>query len=187
MKTVWYTARNPNDANCKVNFSWKKYIKWSRLTQLIELVSLDSMLNELSFEPNLDIKETWEYVVTDDGYVTDLFNSAEYVIRNTKNVECFNFLAVVKDPNKNSENLINREFDFVGYELLDESYEASALSNCGGFDETFLPDELNQFGLLNDLDRAIKIQADLVTNNPEEHHAYCNLFGIWRHRTIGRK
>jgi len=187
MSKVWYTARNTYDSDYSENFSWKKYIDWSRLTQLTELVSLDGMLNELSFEPDLNSEEDWKYVVTDGEYMTDLFNSRNYVLDNINSVEFFNFLAVIKQPTEESAQLVSDEFEFVGYELLDEDYGVSALTNCGGFDETFQPNELNQYGLIDELTRAKEIQKDLVTNNPDEHHAYCNLFGVWRHKKIGRK
>ena len=187
MSKVWYTVRNTYDPESTGNFSWQKYIGWSRLTQLKELVSLDGMLNELSFELNLDSEEDWKHIITDGDYVTDLFNSAEYVLQRTKDLEYFNFLAVIKNPTRDSTLLVSGEFEFLGYELLDEDYGVSALTNCGGFDKTFRPNELNRLGLIDDLNRAQQIQKDLITNNPEEHHAYCNLFGIWRHKTIGRK
>lgn len=184
---ICYTARNIYDMDYIGNLSWQKYIEWSRLKQLTELISLDSMLNELSFQPNFDSSEDWKYIVTDGDYMTDLFNSAEYVLNRTKELKFFNFLAVIKNPTENSKCLVSEDFEFVGYELLDEDYGISALTNCGGFDETFLPDELNRFGLIDDLARAQEIQKDLKANNPEEYHAYCNVFGIWRHKIIGRK
>ncbi|MEL7118200.1 MAG: hypothetical protein AAFO07_02130 [Bacteroidota bacterium] len=33
-------------------------------------------------------------------------------------------------------------------------------------------------------DKAKKIQTDLRINNPEEHHADCYLFEVWRHKKI---
>lgn len=187
MSKVWYTARNTYDSDYTKNFSWQKYIQWSRLTQLSELVSLDGMLNELSFEPNLNSEEDWKFIITDGAYVTNLFNSAEYVLERVDELEFFNFLAVIKNPTEDSSTLISDEFEFVGYELLDEDYGVSSLTNCGGFDETFKPNELNPYGLINSLSRAQQIRKDLITNNPEEHHAHCNLFGVWRHKKVGRK
>lgn len=184
---IWYTARNTYDSENKEDFSWEKYIAWSKLTQLTELVSLDGMLNELSFEPNLQSEEDWKYIVTDGDYVTDLFSSDKYVLEHVTNQKYFNFLAVIKDPTEDSGAKINDEFEFVGYELLDEDYGVSALTNCGGFDETFKSGELNNYGLISGLQRAIEVKKDLVKNNPEEHHADCNLFGVWRHKSIGRK
>ncbi len=84
------------------------------------------------------------------------------------------------------ESIQLADFEFVGYELLDKDYCNSALNNCGGFDETFLPDELNKFGLISEYEKAYDVRKRLLENNPEEHHADCNVIAVWRHKTIGR-
>jgi hypothetical protein len=58
--------------------------------------------------------------------------------------------------------------------------------NCGGFDETFKPTDLNQFGLIDSFEKAYNIRDRLFKNNPGEHHADCNVFALWRHKEIGR-
>ena len=62
--TFWYTAKNIfspiNDGT-----SWEKYIEWSKLTQLEELVSLDTMLCELMFDPDYDNVELYDYIICD--------------------------------------------------------------------------------------------------------------------------
>ncbi len=74
----------------------------------------------------------------------------------------------------------------LGYDLLDQDFGISALTNCGGFDETFLPEDLNKYGLIDDFAKAYDIKKRLLENNPEEHHADTNVIAVWRHRTIGR-
>ncbi len=187
MSKVWYTARNTYNPDFTADFSWQNYIEWTKLTQLKELVSLDGMLNELAFEPDFGSEEDWEFIITDGDYITNLYSSSEYVLNKTKDKPYFNYLSVIKNPSEDSSKLIDKDFEFVGYELLDEEYGVSALTNCGGFDETFRPYELNQYGLIDSFYRALQIQKDLRINNPQEHHAYCNLFGVWRHKEIGRK
>ena len=39
-------------------------------------------------------------------------------------------------------------FEFVGYDLVDIQSTASALTNCGGFQEVFSNNELSEKGLL---------------------------------------
>ena len=79
------------------------------------------------------------------------------------------------------------DFDCIGYDLIEVEGNVSALTNCGGFDESFLPQDLNEYGLFSEWGKARKVQADLRINNPEEHHVNCYLYEIWRHQTIGRK
>ena len=185
-KEIYYTALEIYDSETGDEFSWEKYIEWSKLTHLTELVSLDGMLNGLAFKPDFDSKEDWNYIVTDENIATVFFNSREYVLDKVKDLENFNFLAVIKEPNKQKAEL-ETEFDFVGYDLIEKDGDISALTNCGGFDETFLPTDLNEFGLISDYEKAKKIQTDLPINNPAEHHADCYLYEVWRHKNIGRK
>ena len=187
MKEIWYTARNTFDPDYHVAFSWEKYIEWSKLFHLKELVSLDSMLNEVAFEPERETEEDWNFIITDESYETGFFTSLEYVLEHTTDKKKYNLIAATKEPDKNKRENLSDEFEFLGYDLLDKDYSISALTNCGGFDETFKPSDLNEYGLVTDYSRARQIQKDLVKNNPEEYHADCYLFEIWRHKEIGRK
>jgi hypothetical protein len=184
--TFWYTARDTYSPTFEDGTSWTKYIKWSRLTQLKELVSLDSILCGLSFDADYEQGEIYQYAIIDDGYTTDLFNSLDYVFRNVESKSNFNLLAVVKEPNEDCKNLHLADFDFVGYDLIDTEYNVSALTNCGGFDETFSPEDLNERGLIDEHSKAFDIRMRLIENYPEEHHADCNVFGLWRHKTLGK-
>lgn len=65
-------------------------------------------------------------------------------------------------------------------DLLDQYYDTSALSNCGGFDETFLPGDLNNVGLIDNYEKACTIKKKLKENNPMEDHADTNVIAIWR-------
>lgn len=186
----WYGARATfNNLSQDIEFTWDKYIEWSKLNHLTELVSLDSGLNEdlveIDFD-NLDIND-WQFIVIDESFSTGFYTTVEYVLRNIKAENTFNLLAVVKEPREKCESITLDSFEFAGYELLDKDYSNSALSNCGGFDETFSSNELNQFGLLSDFEKAYDVQKRLLENNPEEHHADCNVIAVWRHKAIGRR
>lgn len=168
--------------------SWEKYIQWRKLLHLAELVSVDGMLNECLVEPNRDNEDTWGYmVIAENLYETGFYKTLDYVLQHMEQREQFNLLAVVIEPEQECKNVSLDNFDFVGYDLLDKDYSISALSNCGGFDETFSPADLNNFGLIDEYENAIDIKHRLLENNPEEHHADTNVIAIWRHRTIGRK
>ncbi len=183
---IWYTALECFDADSPYEFSWEKYKAWSKLTHLSELVSLDGLLHDLIFEPDYNSMEDWEFIITEGEWITPFFNSLEYVLEKTKDIPYFNLLAVRKSPNKTKLG-ISDVFEFVGYDLIEKDGNISALTNCGGFDESFLPSDLNEFGLISDWTLAKKIQADLIEHNPEEHHADCYLYEVWRHQSIGRK
>jgi hypothetical protein len=184
----WYTAGATYDRSCITgNLSWDKYIEWSRICQLQELVSLDCMLNELLVEPDRESAADWTQIIVDRGYETGFFTTADYVLDKVSQMDTFNFLTVVREPDTDCCEIILPDYDFLGYELLDKYYGNSALSNCGGFDETFLPSELNKFGLIDDYENANVTRERLYDNNPDEDHADCNVIAIWRHKTVGRK
>ena len=186
---IWYTARQIFDAEHHAELNWKGYIEWSNLYQLSELVSLDAMLNKLAFEPDYDSNEYWEYRIADNMISTGFFKSLEFVLESTRSIKLFNLIAAVKNPKMARRNELAVEFEFVGYELLDVCYDVSRLTNymdCRGSEEFFKSTELNECGLINDLDRANQIQKDLK-NGPDDPHSDCNVFEIWRHKTVGRK
>jgi hypothetical protein len=118
--------------------SWDKYIEWSGLPQLTELISVDGMLNEALIEPDRHSTEDWKYIVTDNEFETGFFTSLDYVLKKIKDIKSFNLLAVVIEPTQDCAGAIIDQFNFIGYDLLDKDYNVSALSNCGGIDETFL-------------------------------------------------
>jgi hypothetical protein len=183
---IYYTALKHFDAETQNELNWNNYIKWSKLTQLKELVSLDGILNELIFQPELSSKYDQKHMVIDGEMLMPFFNSSAYVIEKVKGLERFNFLAIVKEPNNEKASLAT-DFEFVGYELLDKEGSNSALTNCGGFDEIFSPTDLNEYGLITDYYKTKKIQQELLINNPNQQHSNCFLYEVWRHKKIGRK
>lgn len=185
--TFLYTARGAYDRTCNEDeMSWDKYMEWSKLTHLTELISLDGILNEVLVEPVYDNADDWDCIHVFGQYQTGFFTTLEFVFKRLKPKEKFNLLTVVLEPDQDCKNLKIDDYEFVGYDLLDQGFSISALTNCGGFDETFLPTDLNDKGLIDDYTKAYDIKKRLLENNPEEHHANTNVIAIWRHKTIGR-
>ncbi|MGS2738756.1 hypothetical protein [Sinomicrobium sp. M5D2P17] len=185
--TFLYTARGTYDKNYDEDgMPWKKYMEWSKLTHLTELVSLDGMLNEILVEPDYDNAEDWKFIHLVEHYQTGFFTTLEYVFKRLKAKDRYNLLTVVLEPDKNCENIKVDGYEFIGYDLLDQDFSISALTNCGGFDETFLARDLNNKGLIDTFSKAYDIKKRLLENNPEEHHADTNVIAVWRHKTIGR-
>lgn len=182
-----YTARDIYDKTYNEDGrSWDKYIEWSKLTHLTELVSLDGMLNEILVTPDYDNADDWNYIHILEEYQTGFFMTLDFVFKRLKPKDKFNLLTVVLEPDQDCKNLNVDGYEFVGYDLLDQDFSISALTNCGGFDETFLPADLNDKGLIDDFDKAYNIKERLLENNPDEHHADTNVIAVWRHKIIGR-
>ncbi len=180
-----YAARGSFDKTYDKNV-WKKYIEENRLYHLTEGTGLDYLLNDDIVEADRE-DAYWENVYMFHANESGLYKSSEYVLSKIKTVRRFNFLAVIIEPVQDCKEIILEGYDFLGYDLLDLSFQISALTNCGGFDETFLPKDLNSFGLIDNFNDAYSIANRLYENNPEENHANTNVIAIWRHKFIGKQ
>ncbi|QHT65551.1 hypothetical protein GXP67_02160 [Rhodocytophaga rosea] len=161
------------------DLNWQGYIAWSNLRHVKEVITLDSTLGKNVVERDnlLDA----DFLVWED-YIPHLYTSLAYLRSKLagKDAAIYNLLAVTKEPTEPCEALYLENFDFIGYDLLDVHGDVSALTNCGGFDNTFLPEDLNEYGLLSTYQKAYTIKAALIKNNPDEPHATCHVWAIWR-------
>ncbi|MFH1921648.1 MAG: hypothetical protein ABIP48_17425 [Planctomycetota bacterium] len=158
--------------------AWEKYVAWSGLRHLDEVVSLDPMLC-----PTLlpEIKDTyWPHIVNED-FRLNFFVDLDFLLKQVSGIRDRNLLCVCRNPASPSlpyKGEIN--FEFLGYDLVDVHGSASALSNCGGFPGVFANSELSPKGLLTSHDRAFQVQAELRAKHSEEHHADCHVWAISR-------
>lgn len=178
-RIIWYAARN----SCLNLFP-----KWSNLKQIKEVLSLDSMLSEPTFEADYNSSEHWDFSVANGIYGTHFYNSLAFVVEKTKHKEQFNLFAIIYEPGEIKSYDLKSEFEFIGYELLDKPcFDISILTNCWPLFDEINPGDLNTNGILNDYKIAKTIQQNLKKNHPDESHTDCGLFEVWRHKTIGRK
>jgi hypothetical protein len=182
-----YTLRAAYDSGYDEDgYSWYQYKKWSGLNHLTELVSLDALLNELLVEPDYNNEADWDNIHVVDFCVTGFYTTQAYVLQKAKLDGKFNLLTAVIEPDEVCETIEIADYEFVGYDLLDPHFIISALTNCGGFDDTFLPEDLNQYGLIDDYLRAYDIKKRLFENHPYGKHTNTHVIALWRHKTIGR-
>lgn len=149
---------NPKFYLCTRFFTDEGYREFSRLP-FNEIVSVDSGL----------FPATERYLLDEKTAKTRSLKNGEQILR----VQCFDDFKLIPCTEKTDD------FVFCGYDLA-ESFEVSALTNCGGFDETFTYKDLNSLGLIPDFLTAQKIKINLAENNPNDDHAFCLLFAIWR-------
>lgn len=71
------------------------------------------------------------------------------------------------------------DFEFCGYDLMDDMFAISAITDCDDLNLKFVH-KLNQYGLLENLQDAIDAQKQLHVDFPDEYHAHCNIYGLWR-------
>lgn len=160
--------------------SWNGYVEWSGLRHLDEVVALDSMLCP-SVLPNMEDRY-WPHVVNED-YLLSYFIDLDFLESEVAGIPDRQLLCVVREPG--STPVLDRslaEFQFCGFDLVELESQTSALTNCGGFEGAFEPDDLSSKGLILDHDRAIEVQRDLRRLFPDELHANCDVWAIFRQR-----
>lgn len=178
MSEIWYTARAKFDPSHGA--AWENYRQWARLPQLTELLTLDLVLcPEIIQELT---PEDWTHNVQQDHRLF-YFRDLDYLLGRLAGAQPFNLLAVTWEPTAACyDYLADSRFQFHGYDLIEEATGISALTNCGGFHLAFRNEELSPLGLLPDYDFARVVQARLHQHYPDEHHAQCELWGVWQMR-----
>lgn len=181
MIAPWYTAVEAFDPT--FGEVWTGYIAWSGLTQLEEVVSLDGSLCPSVIRKL--IEEDWKHNVQEDELI-EFFYDLDYLLGRVAGIARVNILAAVLDPSKECRHAFaDPRFDFKGYDLIGRGM--SALTNCGGFPLAFRNEELSNAGLISTLTRANDIRASLLTNYPDEAHADCEIWALWKMQTDIRK
>jgi len=157
---------------------WTKYIAWSGLTQLDEVVSLDPMLCP-SLLPDIQ-PEYWPHIVNED-FMLNFFVDLEFLLGQLPDIAERNLLCVFRDPvNPPPVPASSLNFEILGYDLVDTQASASALTNCGGFPDVFENSELSSKGLLTSCARALEVQSELRRKYPGEPHANCHVWAMLR-------
>lgn len=157
---------------------WTNYIAWSGLSQLDEVVSLDSGLCGALLP---EIKhEYWPHIVNED-FMLHFFVDLEFLLTNLPDTVERNLLCVYRNPPiEPAAPRVHLNFEFLGYDLVDVMGGASALTNCGGFPDVFDNGELSSKGLLTSHARAFEVQSTLREEFSDEHHANCHVWAIFR-------
>ncbi len=158
--------------------AWRNYIEWSKLVHLKEMISLDSALCP-NIVPEI-IEQDWDHLAP--GYfLFGLFSDLAYLLNRIKDETKYQVLATLREPqDNNTSQFQDKRFHFKGYDLIEEATSISALTNCGGFDLAFSNNDLSEYGLITDFNRAFAIKNLLQQHYPDEHHADCTVWAIWR-------
>lgn len=157
---------------------WNDYCQWAKIPGLVEVVTLDcGLCRHIITEFN---GEDWRHIVNED-FRLDYFYHLDYLLNRVADKPRKNILGLYRNP---ETHIITApavgDFEFVGYDLIEEATQVSALTNCGGFPDVFSNTELSRFGLLESFARAIEVQRWLAERHPEEPHARCEMYAIWR-------
>lgn len=164
--------------------AWRKYVEWSGLGALREVVSLDVTLCP-SVLP--DIQDGyWPYIVNED-YMLHFFTDLDFLLGQIETVPDRNLLCVFRNPPRHPvPPEASVRFGFIGYDVVDIHGDISALTNCGGFPDIFSNRELQPYGLLPSRDRAIEVQNAMRKLYPDENHTDCHVWAVFRAIEEGR-
>ncbi|MGE3314838.1 MAG: hypothetical protein AB7O26_06935 [Planctomycetaceae bacterium] len=123
--------------------------------------------------------EDWKHNVHEDEML-DFFHSVDYVMQRVRGLDRILILGAAKDPTAEVVGaMTDPRFEFCGFDLLNVGI--SSLLNCGGgFEKAFHPKELSSVGLILDLTRAVEVHQKLREAYPDEPHADCDLWALWR-------
>ena len=162
--------------------SWAKFIAGSGLSGLAEVVGLDAALCPALLDKYS--AEDWAHAVF-EGHFVGCFDNLDYALTRLDvafDPEKHQVLAVVREPVEAKVATVALPgFGFKGFEVIaDGEWAFSALTNCGGFDLAFGPDDLSECGLVRTTARAYEIADSLATFYPDDPHADCVVWAIWR-------
>jgi hypothetical protein len=169
----YFTARRRFD---RASEGWEKYLEFSKIPGLIEVVGLDCTL----CPPVLEEFEDEDFEFLAQEYQFGGFSDLDHLLKRVHGIQRCNVLAVIREPAEHIERLMEPGFSFGGYELLEDDSAISALTNCGGFPKAFSTDELNELGLITGFARAREIRRALASNYQNEPHAQAIIYAIWR-------
>jgi hypothetical protein len=174
--TIAYTAIEIFDPS--TSEAWAKYIEWSGLDHLKEVISLDSMLCPSLIEGLT--AEDWDHKVYEDIF-HDLFRDLSYLLRRIRPRGRYQIVATIREPSREAiTDFSDERFGFKGYDLLEDQTRVSALTNCGGFDLAFSKADISDCGLLWEHEKAYDVRDALLRHYPEESHADCAVWALWR-------
>jgi hypothetical protein len=152
-------------------FPTEKYETFSKIFGRKEIVTYDCMLCKVVLDDDSPC---------DTGYAGESFEWESFMRKPFEPDE--QIIAYFKNPSASHEtHAIDGGFEFCGYDLSEELTQISAITNCGGWDRLpELNDMLNPFGLIERHEQALQMQISLREAYPEESHADCEIYELWR-------
>jgi len=154
-------------------FPNKEYEEFSKILSRNEIVTFDFLCRNIENE-GIDYTEylaDCNYGVLDWKVLLIIpLESDEQIIA------CF------KNPTESHEfHYLDSRFEFCGYDLSNDDVFISAITHCdGGFANALPYESLNKYGLIDNHQKAIYCSNFLKMSYPDEPHAYCEVFELWR-------
>ncbi len=145
---------------------WDSYCNFSGFHNIAELVTLDSIMCPDVIGELRD--NDWQHNVHENCR-TELFRDPDYLLtRQQLDPRLHQLLAVHEHPD--GAESIPGGFTFCGYDIMDFYFGNSTLTNCGPIPEAFTPREVNRYGLISNLQDALKIRDTMRKLQPDDPH-----------------
>ncbi len=142
------------------------YRAFSGFAHISELVTLDLIMCP-EVIGNLRAND-WQHNVH-ENFLTPFFRDADYLLaRQPLDPANHQLIAALKCPVASDD--LPDGFARCGYDIMDSSVGNSTLTNCGPIPKAFSPSEVNNFGLIDDRERAFAIRDAMRTLLPEDPH-----------------
>lgn len=161
-------------------FPEESYKNWSNLYHIKEIISIDCFLcpRIIKYSEN-----DYDYLQWLGDYW--VFKTLDILLKKVEGKSEKQILAITREPEIDCKNYFeDKRFKFYGYDLLEDGTCISALSNCVGFEKAYQPNDISEYGLIEDFEKAKDIQLRLKEKYPYESHANCALWAIWRMEQI---
>ena len=159
---------------------WVGYTRWLGRTDLIRVVTLDSLLCPPVIHP--ESADDWQFVAKEE-FMLDFFTDLDFVLQRVSGHRPSVVVAIARDPSPaDVSDFPHPDFEFAGFDIVDAQFTASALLNGCNFPEAFDVSELSsESGLIASRERAFKIRDVLHRRYPNRDKKKSHVWAIWRY------
>jgi len=156
-------------------FPNEKYEEFSKIHGRVEIVTHDCCLCRVIIDEHLFGDMEIESIYAGE------VKSIEKLLKSPLG-ESEQIIAYYKNPIENhTHHKLKDGFEFCGYDLSEEMTHISAITNCDDFFDKAIPyEKLNKFGLICEHQEALRIRELLGELYPDEEHAECEVYELWR-------
>jgi hypothetical protein len=113
-------------------------------------------------------EEDWAYNVH-ENFKTSFFHEPDYLFgRDGFDKTSQHVLGIIQAPQRAEPAAHN--FKLCGFDIMDSRVGNSTLTNCGRIPEAFSPTDVNQYGLVPNIEDAYAIRDRMRAHRPDDDH-----------------
>ena len=159
---------------------WVGYTRWLGRTDLMRIVSLDSLLCPPVV--HAESADDWQFVAKEE-FMLDFFTDLDFVLQRVSGHRPSVVVAVARDPSPaDVSDFPHPDFELAGFDVVDTQFIASALLNGGRFPGVFKVSELSlESGLIKSRERAFRIRDILHERYLNRDKIKSHVWAIWRY------